>query len=106
MTVEEREGVTMDIEERLIRIEEMLAVLVVRQKVQDWYTTAEAAQLLGKAEFTVREWARLGRIRANKRLSGRGAHPSWVIGHEEILRYQKEGLLPLPNNGNTGWMRI
>jgi hypothetical protein len=54
------------------------------------------ARLLGKAEFTVREWCLLGRIRAEKRQSGRGAFPAWVIAHEELLRYQKEGLLPLP----------
>jgi excisionase family DNA binding protein len=95
----------MEIAERLNRIEEMLAVLIGRQKIQDWYTTAEAAQLLGKAEFTVREWARLGRIRASKRMSGRGAYPSWAIAHEEILRYQKEGLLPLPESENTRWFR-
>ena len=93
-----------DLHKQLMRIETMVAVLVERQKVQDWYTTAETAQLLGKAEFTVREWARQGRVRASKRLSGRGAFPSWVIAHEEILRYQKEGLLPLADNGNTRWL--
>jgi hypothetical protein len=71
----------------------MLAVLVDRQTVRDWYTTEEAARLLGKAEFTIREWCRLGRVRAEKRRSGRGAFASWVISHDELLRYQREGLL-------------
>ena len=53
----------------------------------------EFAQLLGKATFTVRAWCRLGRIRAEKRLSGRGAFPAWCISHQELLRYQREGLL-------------
>ncbi len=60
-----------------------------------WYSTDEFAQLVGKAEFTVREWCRHGRIKAEKRMSGRGADPAWVISHQELLRYQKEGLLPL-----------
>jgi hypothetical protein len=81
------------LEERLSRIEQMLAVLVDRQTVRDWYTTEEAARLLDKAEFTIREWCRLGRVRAEKRRSGRGAFASWVISHDELLRYQREGLL-------------
>jgi len=81
------------LDERLSRIEQMLAVLVERQTVREWYTTEEAARLLGKAEFTIREWCRLGRIRAEKRKSGRGAFASWVVSHDELLRYQREGLL-------------
>ena len=53
--------------ERLRRIEDTLALLVAQRTVKDWYTTAEVAGLLGKAEFTVREWCRRGRIRADKR---------------------------------------
>lgn len=79
--------------ERLGRVEAALTLLVRERTVKDWYTTAEIADMLGKAEFTVREWCRLGRIRAEKRLSGRGAYPAWVISREELLRYQREGLL-------------
>jgi hypothetical protein len=86
----------MDVElaTRLDRIEDMLGVLVERQTVKDWYTTDELARQLGKAEFTVREWCRLGRIKAEKRRSGRGAFASWVVSHEELVRYQREGLRP------------
>lgn len=83
------------IEEQLSRMREMLASLVEQQKVQAWYTTDQMARLTGKAEFTVREWCRLGRIHAQKRRSGRGAYAAWVISHEELLRYQREGLLPI-----------
>ena len=38
--------------------------------------------------------ARHGRIRAEKRQSGRGKHCDWVIAHDELLRYRREGLLP------------
>jgi hypothetical protein len=83
------------IEDRLDRIESLLAALVERQAVKDWYTTEEIARLVGKAEFTVREWCRLGRIHAEKRQSGRGPHACWVVSHQELLRFQREGLLPL-----------
>jgi Helix-turn-helix domain len=83
------------LEQRLEHIENLLLALYERQQVRDWYTTAQAAQLLGKAEFTVREWCRLGRLKAEKRISGRGAYPAWVISHASLLEYQREGLLPL-----------
>jgi hypothetical protein len=85
---------SVSLEQRLEKIESMLAVLVDRQRVQDFYEIEQFAQLVGKAPFTCREWARLGRIRAVKRGSGRGKHLAWVIPHAELLRYQREGLLP------------
>lgn len=81
--------------QRLDRIEAALTSLLERQSVKDWYTTDEAAKLLGKAEFTVREWCRLRRIHAEKKESGRGRFQSWVISHDEVLRVQRNGLLPL-----------
>jgi hypothetical protein len=81
--------------EHLERIEMTLAMLVRRQSAKDWYSTQEAGMVLGKSEFTVREWARLRRIHAEKKGSGRGKHQSWVISHQELLRIQREGLLPL-----------
>ena len=82
------------IDERLNRIEAMLSLLIQQQTVRDWYTTEQFAQIVGKSEFTVREYCRRGRIKAEKRRSGRGAHPAWVISHEELQRFQHEGLLP------------
>lgn len=81
--------------ERLDRIEAALAVLVERQMVKDFYEIEEFAKFVGKAPFTCREWARLGRIRAEKKNSGRGPHARWVVSHQELLRYQREGLLPI-----------
>ncbi|MDB5343250.1 MAG: hypothetical protein JWP89_1627 [Schlesneria sp.] len=83
------------LEERLERIESILISLVRQQTVRDWYSTDQVAQIVGKSEFTVREWARLKRIVASKRRSGRGAHASWAISHAELMRLQREGLLPL-----------
>ena len=88
----------MTIDERLERIESMLLTLVEQQTIREWYSTDQVAQIVCKSEFTVREWARLGRILAEKRRSGRGAHASWAISHAELLRLQREGLLPFQSN--------
>lgn len=85
----------MTLEERLTNIEAMLAALLERQTAKDFYEIEEFARIVGKAPFTVREWARLGRIKASKRNSGRGAFAAWAVSHAELLRYQKEGLLPI-----------
>jgi hypothetical protein len=81
--------------QRLDRIEAALATLGQRHATKEWYSTDEVAAALGKAEFTVREWCRRGRVRAQKKGSGRGKYRSWVISHQELLRLQREGLLPL-----------
>jgi hypothetical protein len=85
----------MTLDERLDKIEAMLETLVQRQVVKEFYEVEEFAQLVGKACFTVREWARLGRVLGKKRGSGRGAHAAWVFSHAELLRYQRDGLLPV-----------
>lgn len=36
----------------------------------------------------------LGRMLADKKLSGRGAYARWVVPLVALLRYQREGLLP------------
>ncbi len=84
----------MTVEERLEKIESLLVALVERQTVKDFYEIEEFARLVAKSCFTCREWCRLGRIRAEKKLSGRGAYARWVVPHAELLRYQREGLLP------------
>ncbi len=85
----------MSLDERLDKIESMLAILVAQQTIKEFYEVEEFARLARKACFTVREWARLGRINGQKRGSGRGAHAAWVFSHAELLRYQRDGLLPL-----------
>jgi len=54
----------------------------------------EAIQGLEFAEAGGREWCRLGRVKAEKRKSCRGAHYQWVISPRSLLRYEREGLLP------------
>jgi hypothetical protein len=81
--------------DRLAKVEAALDLLVKRETIKDWYSTDELAQLLGKAEFTVREWCRLGRIRAEKKGSGRGKFLAWVVSHDEVLRIQRDELLAM-----------
>ena len=85
----------MRLSERLDRIEAMLAVLVERHQGREWYTTRQFGQAVGKSEFTIREYCRLGRLKAGKRQSGRGAYPQWVLSHAELERYRRNGLLPI-----------
>jgi Helix-turn-helix domain len=89
----------MTVDERLERIETMLAVLIEQQTVRDFYTVEEFARIVGRAEYTCREWCRLGRISAKKLPHGRGNEGEWRVSHEELLRYQREGLLPLRRFG-------
>jgi hypothetical protein len=81
--------------ERLGRIEAALDQLLRRGAAKGWYTVEEFAAVVGKAPFTCREWCRLGRVNAEKRRGGRGKFQEWVISHEELLRFEREGLLPL-----------
>ena len=80
---------------RLTRIETALQLLVREKTVKEWYSTAEVAALLGKSDYTVREWCRLGRVLASKKAHARGAHPEWLIGHAELQRVRNEGLRPV-----------
>lgn len=80
--------------ERLAKLEAAIMSISETRKAQDWYSTADAAKILGKAEFTVREWCRLKRVNGKKRSCGRGLSQEWMIAHTELERIQGEGLLP------------
>jgi hypothetical protein len=41
-----------DLTARLNRIEQALDLLVQQRAIKEWYSTAEVAKILGKAEFT------------------------------------------------------
>jgi Helix-turn-helix domain len=81
--------------DRLEAIEATMTLLLERENVKDWYSVEELAKALGRAEFTVREWCRQKRIKAQKKGSGRGKYQGWVVSHAELQRIQREGLLPL-----------
>lgn len=79
---------------RLSRIETALEQLLRQKTIKEYYTTDEAAEILGKAPFTVREWCRHARVNASKRDCGRGKSKEWIISRDELMRIQSEGLLP------------
>jgi hypothetical protein len=84
----------MTVEDRLDRIEQMLSAILERQQVRQWYSIDEFSRIVGRSVFTCQSWCRNARISARKKESGRGAHLGWAISNEELLRYQREGLLP------------
>ena len=88
----------MTVEEKLDQIAGLLNTLLERQQAKEWYSVEEFARIVGRSEFTCREYCRHGRIRAEKKESGRGAYASWAISHAELLRFQREGLLPIQRN--------
>ena len=73
----------------------ILQVVEYREVKKDSYTTTEVAQILNKRPYTVREWCRLSRVRADKTFSGRGIDEEWRISHAELQRIKNEGLLPI-----------
>lgn len=80
----------------MILLNELLAVSRRSIITKAAYSPAEAATILGKRPYTVREWCRLQRINATKRPVGRGAAEEWEISLEEVERIQNHGLLPTP----------
>jgi hypothetical protein len=82
----------------MLMVEVVLNQLIEQRSEKEWYSTAEAARVLGKAEFTVREWCRNGRVHADKRKCGRGKSQEWIISRAELERVKNEGLLPVPKH--------
>jgi hypothetical protein len=81
---------------RLERIESLLRSILERGQAREWYSVEEFAEAVGKRPFTVREHCRHGRLNAEKKAGGRGHQPEWTISHDELLRFQRHGLLPIP----------
>jgi hypothetical protein len=88
------DGLELHLERLDTLLTELVELVTVKGTVKEFYTTDEAAVLLGKRPFTVRNWCRLGRVNAVKARAGRGVEEEWRIAHAEILRIQNEGLLP------------
>jgi hypothetical protein len=92
-STEEMPSWAVELSKQMEQLDAKVSRLLEHRTIKDWYGTEEVAQIVGKAEFTVREWCRNGRVHAQKKGSGRGKYQSWVISHEELQRLQREGLL-------------
>lgn len=79
---------------KLEAIQATLEQLSQPRVTKEYYSTADVAKLLNKAEFTVREWCRNHRVYAEKRACGRGPMQDWIISHKELERIRNHGLLP------------
>lgn len=86
--------------ERLDRIEQTLSQLVAQRTIKEYYSTFEAAELLHRSEYTIREYCRLGRIQARKKPCGRGKGGEWLISHEELQRLRNFGPGPEPGRAS------
>ena len=78
----------------LTRIESKLDAISQEKQLLDFYSIEEFAKRVNRSNFSVREWARLRRVNAEKRPCGRGNSQEWQISHAELLRYLSHGLLP------------
>ena len=78
----------------LARVKRIEDAIVKQSTIKAAYSTAEFAKIIDRDEYTVREHCRQGRLHASKKASGRGNHCEWSLSHEELIRYQSEGLLP------------
>ena len=76
--------------QRLDGIEAVLGRLVQERVKKEFYTTAEVAKLIGRSEYTVREWCRKGQVQAEKAPNGR----SWLVRHEELDDLRNRGPHP------------
>jgi hypothetical protein len=54
------------LQDGLKEVQASLHLLLQERMSQDWYTPSELAVLLGKSDYTMREWCRLGQIHAQK----------------------------------------
>ncbi len=86
--------VVIELAERVTRLEAEIVALRTTTTPTPYYSVAEFARCVQRAPYTVREWARQGRIQATRRATGGGPYRSWVISQEELVRYQRWGLRP------------
>jgi excisionase family DNA binding protein len=76
--------------DKLQRIEDAIGQLLRQKDSKERYTTAEVAEIVGKSEYTVREYCRKGQIKAEKAPNGRG----WLVSHTELERLRNYGPQP------------
>jgi len=83
--------------EQVAKLTSMLEEMKDRKPPKEQYSISEAAEIVGRSEYQVREWCREGRLKAEKRGTGRGRHKEWMVSHDELDRYRSRGLNPPAN---------
>lgn len=76
---------------RMDRIEHRLNLNVEKEA----YTVEEAAERLNRSPWTVRQWCNKCQVKDAYKVHGKGRTGEWRIPHEELIRLQNEGPLPL-----------
>ena len=72
--------------------------LLSQHSIKDWYSAKEIASITGISPDTIREHLRQRRIVGEHiKGTGRGNKPEWRVSHDELMRYQNEGLRPKVN---------
>ena len=71
-------------------VEKILQHLNDPARAQEWFTVGEAAGLLGKDDYTVRQWCLERRCHAEK-MPGKSG--KWRIHRDEIRRIRENGLI-------------
>ena len=89
-----------DLVKRIEQLEQQVALLNASHTSLPHYSVAQFAERVQRASYTVREWARLGRIQATRR-AGRGPYQEYVISHLELMRYREQGLRSLHHTDDT-----
>jgi excisionase family DNA binding protein len=102
MTLECVPGIEARLDAMETMLEQIHSMLAGPKGTREWYTVDEAATLVNKNTYTVREWCRQGRINATKRPERRGGAELWNISASEVVRYKDEGLLPPDPHRNVG----
>lgn len=73
----------------VVQCRELLEILMLRQS-RTHYTVAEFAKVTGWSEYSVREWCKSGKIKADKTKERHGAYATWRIPHSERVRFTRE----------------
>ena len=93
MTTEQKPDGQAQLDEMRTMILQIHGMLASPKEARTSYTVKEAADLLGRKPYTVRQWCLEGRINATKRAERRGGTEVWNISAVEIERYRNDGLL-------------
>src|SRR4051794_25983620 len=80
-----------EILDRLDRMERAQGLSVVKEA----YTTEEAAERLGRSEWTVRQWCNKGQVSGAYKVRGKGRTGEWRIPHWAVVALQAHGPSPV-----------